>query len=406
MALEAIKQLLSRKVRIPAPESVFIDPATAIDRIAPEAIIHPGCRILGKETSIGPGCELGREAPATLEDCQLGAEVRLKGGFYSGAVFLNRAQLGSGAHVRPGVLLEEDAGGAHAVGLKQTVLMPFVTLGSLINFCDCLMAGGTSRKNHGEVGSSYIHFNFTPHQDKATPSLLGDVPGGVLLDQPPIFMGGQGGLVGPAQVAYGAITPAGVIVRGDIVKQGIYNPPGLDKQPSRAYQPGRYNRIDRILTANLRYIGNIIALRAWYENVRAPFMRADPFQAACHAGALKRLNEILAERLRRMEELAGKMPASIKLNGADPAGDLSGNQRLLQQKRFYECWPEMRGHIQTITKRNWAPARILQAELTDKSGQDYLETIRALSPAARTVARTELNKIVASAMNVSSQILN
>ena len=105
--------------------------------------------------------------------------------------------MGSGAHVRTGTLLEEQAGAAHTVGFKQTIFLPFVTAGSLINFCDCLMAGGTSRKNHSEIGSSYIHFNFTPRQDKATASLIGDVPRGVMLDQAPIFLGGQGGLVGP-----------------------------------------------------------------------------------------------------------------------------------------------------------------------------------------------------------------
>jgi UDP-N-acetylglucosamine/UDP-N-acetylgalactosamine diphosphorylase len=52
--------------------------------------------------------------------------------------------------------------------LKQTILFPFVTLGSLINFCDIFMSGGSDRKNHSEVGSSYIHFNYTPNQDKAT----------------------------------------------------------------------------------------------------------------------------------------------------------------------------------------------------------------------------------------------
>ncbi len=53
--------------------------------------------------------------------------------------------MGLGAEVREGCLLEEETSGAHAVGLKQTILFPFVTLGSLVNFCDCLMAGGTGR---------------------------------------------------------------------------------------------------------------------------------------------------------------------------------------------------------------------------------------------------------------------
>lgn len=54
------------------------------------------------------------------------------------------------------------------------------------------MAGGTSRKDHSEVGSSYIHFNFTPDGDKTTPSLIGDVPRGEMLNQTPIFLGRQG----------------------------------------------------------------------------------------------------------------------------------------------------------------------------------------------------------------------
>ena len=92
--------------------------------------------------------------------------------------------MGLGAQVRETCILEEEASGAHCAGIKQTILLPFVTLGSLINFCDCLMAGGTSRQNHSEVGSSYIHFNFTPDGDKTTPSLIGDVPRGVMLAEP------------------------------------------------------------------------------------------------------------------------------------------------------------------------------------------------------------------------------
>jgi len=154
---------------------------------------------------------IGAEAPVTIENCQLGRGVKLKGGYFSGAVFLDGSNMGSGAHVREGTILEEEASGAHAVGLKQTVLLPFVTLGSLINFCDILMAGGASRKDHSEVGSSYIHFNYTPNQDKATASLVGDVPRGVLLNQKSIFLGGQGGLVGPARIAYGCVIAAGGI---------------------------------------------------------------------------------------------------------------------------------------------------------------------------------------------------
>ena len=183
-----IQRLIDKGVRIPVPDSVVIGDEVDPDRISGDnVVIHAGCRIFGRSTLILQGARLGYEGPVTAVDCQIGPNVQLYGGYFKGAVFLSGASAGSGSHVREGTIFEEEANIAHTVGLKQTILFPFVTLGSLINFCDCLMAGGTDRKNHSEVGSSYIHFNFTPNQDKATASLLGDVPRGVMLNQSPIF---------------------------------------------------------------------------------------------------------------------------------------------------------------------------------------------------------------------------
>lgn len=126
--------LLARGVKIAAPAAVEIGDSVDPARIAPGVVIHAGCKVFGAATSIGPGCVLGREAPATVEDCQLGEKVELKGGYFSGAVFLDGAAMGSGAQVRPGTILEEGAEMAHTVGLKQTIFFPFVVGGSLIQF--------------------------------------------------------------------------------------------------------------------------------------------------------------------------------------------------------------------------------------------------------------------------------
>jgi len=167
-----VQELLKSGAAILDPESTFVGPEVNLELISPDVTIHPGCRISGDKTSIGPSCSLGQETAATVDNCQLADNVSLNGGFFSGAVFLSGAKFGSGAHVRPATIIEEGSSCAHSVGLKQTLLFPFVTLGSLINFCDCFMSGGTSRKNHSEVGSSFIHFNYTPHQDKATGFLI------------------------------------------------------------------------------------------------------------------------------------------------------------------------------------------------------------------------------------------
>jgi UDP-N-acetylglucosamine/UDP-N-acetylgalactosamine diphosphorylase len=220
--------------------------------------------------------------------------------------------MGLGAHVREGCILEEEAGGAHCVGLKQTILFPFVTLGSLINFCDCLMAGGTSRKNHSEVGSSYIHFNFTPDGDKTTASLIGDVPRGVMLNQPPIFLGGQGGMAGPLRLGYGNIIAAGTILRKDITEEnklvfGKNMPNILIDNTS-----GSYPSISRVVANNIIYLANLAALEQWYRHVRQPFFKKQEFGELIYAGAMDNLLSAKKERLKRLADMADKAKTSIE----------------------------------------------------------------------------------------------
>ncbi len=338
---ENIRILIERGVAIHAPETVHIDPAIHPERIAAGVQIYPGCRIRGEQTSIGPGCSLGEEEPVTLVNCQLGEQVSLKGGFFSGAVFFDQVTIGAGAHVRPACILEEQVTAGHAVGLKQTILMPFVTLGSLINLCDCLVAGGTDRRNHSEVGSSYVHFNFTPHQDKATASLIGDVPRGVMLDQPPIFLGGQGGLVGPRFVEFGTVIAAGTICRRDITEPGllVFGDTGRHFH-ERPYVCGLYGDISHLVSANLRYIGNIHALSAWHRHVRSRFAR-DPFASSCVEGSLAALNAILAERLARLGELAEKMKRSLELGQRHQEHD-SLAEPFATQQEFAQRWPVLK----------------------------------------------------------------
>ncbi len=241
---------------IPNPATLDIGDEVNIDQIAEKGVkIYPGCRIYGAKTVISPGCKLGYEGPVTIDNCQLGEKVELKGGFFSKSVFLEKAaNMGLGGHVREGSILEEEAGGAHCVGLKQTILFPFVTLGSLINFCDCLMAGGTSRSNHSEVGSSYIHFNFTPDADKSTPSLLGDVPRGVMLKEPPIFLGGQGGIIGPVRLGYGNVVAAGSVLRQNYTGDGRLIFTAAPADSVRDFVTAHYPGLRRIVENNILYL--------------------------------------------------------------------------------------------------------------------------------------------------------
>ena len=307
---DRISVLLDKGVVIHRPETVFIDSEVDLERIRPGSVIHPGCRIHGETTLILPGAEIGREAPAAVENCRVGPGASLKGGFFKGAVFLKGASMGSGAHVREGTLLEEMAGGAHTVGLKQTLLFPFVTLGSLINFCDCLMAGGTSRKDHSEVGSSYIHFNFTPSGDKATASLIGDVPRGVMLNRRAIFLGGQGGLVGPRRLAYGTVVAAGTICRKDELREDRLIFGGGMKPGNAPSTVGGGAGGKRIIKSNILYIANLIALIRWYDHVRPMFIGED-LPEPLWMGAKDVLNAAVAERVKRLEAFVLQQEADI-----------------------------------------------------------------------------------------------
>jgi UDP-N-acetylglucosamine/UDP-N-acetylgalactosamine diphosphorylase len=366
--MEIVNKLLQRGVRIPNPAAIYIGPEVDFDRIAGEGVvIHAGCRICGERTLILPGAKLGAEAPVTVENCLLGPGVELKGGYFREAVFLEKASCGLGAHVREGTILEEGASISHTVGLKQTILFPFVTLGSLINFCDCLMAGGTDRRNHSEVGSSYIHFNFTPNQDKATPSLIGDVPRGVMLNQKPIFLGGQGGIVGPVRLAFGTTVAAGTILRKSELRPDRLIIGGAAKAGNIAFQPGRFSATGRIIKNNLVYIANLMALHQWYRRVRSLFV-GQRFPETLLAGLLENSRLAVAERSRRLKELGDKMAQS---------GDGVFSERWPALDEALHRQLDNAGDLRVCDSFLEAVASILSRE-----GKDYLDVIKALSPQA------------------------
>jgi UDP-N-acetylglucosamine/UDP-N-acetylgalactosamine diphosphorylase len=361
-----VDALLQKGVLISSPCTVAIGPEVNIDRISgKDVIIHPGCRILGQDILVSAGVRLGAEGPVTVENCQIGPGVELKSGYFKGSVFLAGSSCGSGSHVRAGTILEEFANIAHTVGLKQTILFPFVTLGSLINFCDCLMAGGTDRKNHSEVGSSYIHFNFTPNQDKATASLIGDVPRGVMLNQPPIFLGGQGGAVGPVRLNYGTTVAAGTILRKDELRPNRLIFGGAARAGNVEFRPGRFSSSARILKNNIIYIANLTALRQWYEEVRVLFV-GEHFPQALLEGLLRTAQSAIDERLRRLKELAEK----IKAGEGDPV--------------LADAWPVLEA-VLVAKEQNMGDRRLADSfkesvlSAINRSGKDYIAVIQALN---------------------------
>jgi bifunctional UDP-N-acetylglucosamine pyrophosphorylase/glucosamine-1-phosphate N-acetyltransferase len=380
-----IEKLLKKGVNIPNPQGVEIGPEVNTDRISGDGVvIYSGCKIFGRSILILQGSKLGYEGPVTIENCQVGSQVELKAGFFRNAVFLKKSSMGSGSNVREGTILEEESSGAHTVGLKQTILFPYVTLGSLINFCDCLMSGGTSRKNHSEVGSSYIHFNYTPNQDKATPSLIGDVPRGVMLNQRPIFLGGQGGLVGPCRLEFGTVIAAGSIFRKDELRPERLLFEGMGKSGNIPFMPGTYYNIKRITVNNIIYIANLIALEHWYTHVRSKFL-SDDFPEPLFDGLKEKLDMAIAERIHRVKALTQKMSDSVRTYQYHTKEKENESRLVLQQKKeLYKRWTELEENFKS--QRNTEEKTSLRDIFLEKidigiktSGKDYISVIKGLS---------------------------
>ncbi len=405
-----VTQLIAKGVRIACPQSIEIGAEVDVDRISGDGVtIHAGSKIFGDATVILKGAIIGFEAPATVKNCQIGPEVELKGGFFEDAVFLANAKAGLGSHVREASIFEERASLAHTVGTKHTILFPFVTLGSLINFCDCLMAGGTSRKNHSEVGSSYIHFNFTPNQDKVTASLIGDVPKGVMLNQPPIFLGGQGGLVGPCRLAYGTTVAAGTIVRKDELRPGRLLFGGAQKGGNLLYKPGRYRNEKRVVINNIVYIANLIALGQWYRHVRSQFI-SECFPETLLAGLEEKLNRAISERVNRLEVLCSKIQKYLEMETQKSNERARSSPALKQKQELVARWSRMKDWLdQSRTETGDTGDRDSFLEKVQKgikkTDLDYIAVIQGLPPSDGAIGTQWLQGIVDRVVNEALNLI-
>jgi bifunctional UDP-N-acetylglucosamine pyrophosphorylase / glucosamine-1-phosphate N-acetyltransferase len=400
--LDKIEELIRKGVDLRNPLTLDIGGEVKVEQISGNKVtIYPGCRIYGANIVISPGAQIGYEGPVTIENCQIGPKVELKGGFFKESVFLEQAVVGLGAQVREACILEEQASAAHCVGLKQTILFPFVTLGSLINFCDCLMAGGTSRRDHSEVGSSYIHFNFTPDGDKTTPSLIGDVPKGVMLNRHPIFLGGQGGLVGPLRIGYGNVVAAGAILRDDVYEENKLIIGKSYEGGTLSYVPNLYSALARIVKNNVLYLSNLAALQQWYAHVRRPFFREQEFGELLYAGAMEKVLRAKQERLIRLKAMAEKMPDSLLRSAKGKTG--------IRKKEFYDRVSELLQLFSTPLPSGSGEEQkrfldLFQKHKADHSGA-YIDVIRELPAPLADSGTKWLQGIVDDHCNKASAIL-
>ena len=203
-----------------------------------------------------------------------------------------------------------------------------------------------------------------------------------MLNQSPIFLGGQGGLVGPCRLEFGTIIAAGSICRKDQFQTGqlVFEKPG--KSGNIPFIRGMYPGINRIVINNIVYIANLAALRQWYSQVRSQFI-SNEFPK----GLLESLNEKLLlamdERIKRLKAFSEKMPNSVTTYHT-VAKKHDSSQIIQQQREFYEKWTELEEYFESlgkVTVKEAARDAFLEKIHSgiSKAGKDYISVIRDLN---------------------------
>jgi UDP-N-acetylglucosamine/UDP-N-acetylgalactosamine diphosphorylase len=340
---ERILALHKNGVRFPCgTQNIFLGEEVDLKHIEAEVSLYPGCRIRGRDTLLRSGAEIGFTGPCSLDNMVLDRRVRLGSGVFEHAVLLHGVKLGSAIRVRENCLLEEGCEMSFSADVKETFLLAHVVLGSEINFCDLLMAGGTGRRDHSEVGSGVIHFNFTPFGrsgDKTTASLVGDAVHGVFYRSKRIFIGGHASLVGPVRIGYGSVIAAGARIAKDVEEDTL----SFGEQKTAGDITGfdflRYKNIRRKVMLGVNYIAQLAALWHWYHRARTCTAGAAAGEKVLH-GAREVIQRGINTRLDRMDKLNSYMPDSIGRNKS------LGEERLAaQQEAFLKGWPPFRDRL-------------------------------------------------------------
>ena len=385
---ERVAKLRDAGVEVWGPERVYVSADVKLENIEAGAAIHHAT-LAGGELRIGRGTRIGASGHALVSDCQIGRGAELGAGSYEGATVLDGARVRGYAELRPGTLLEEQVDAAHNAAFKNTVLTANVITGSLINYCDVFMSGGTSRTNHSEVGSGVVHFNFDPRGDKWS-SLIGDVRG-VLLRSAPVFVGGQCGLVAPVQVDFGAVLAAGSVIRGDVGPERVHFE-AAENGVIEDFDAEIYTGLKRKFLTTAKVIGNLWALDCWYEQVRLAF--AGGYQKPLYQAARGQLTVHVSERVWRLMKIIDKLERSIEKSSQtdnDRLKALHGQHLMLidQQRRIENL-------LITRPETPESPKTFLNAYEAGRADGNHFEAVQKVDDAAASAAESWLLSVATS----------
>lgn len=400
-----LEMFLERGVVIPDPSTVRIERCLQPGSIAPGVVLHPYCRIEGERSRLGAdallgisgpvrvcssvvgrGSKVGTLGPVVLRDTVLGPFTVLGSGTAEDTVFLGKENevndftAGYGFRTRRGTLYEEDSSSAQHTDTKMTLLFPWATLGSNINFCDALVSGGSGPElgSFSEIGSGTIHYNFTPSGDKATSSLFGNAVEGVFLNRERIFIGGNNSLLGPMDVQFGASSAAGIRIHGKLTS-GLHTGQVLTRRTiKRDFRI--LIQVRRTIASQFNYLGELCALQNWYREIRVGVMADEPETRELYSEGMRMVRLNIEERIEQLRQFFKLLDQSVDLLSVNQPG----GKELERQRFIAACWPKLEEDLKGTLELEIPCPLILKNELdgSDAGFSDYTRRIREISPEA------------------------
>jgi acetyltransferase-like isoleucine patch superfamily enzyme len=362
--------LAEKGVKVWGPERVYVSSEVSLNQIAPGATLMNAV-VSGSTTSIGSGAQIGTSGMARIHEAKIGRSVVLGAGIYENCILLQGAKARGFAEFRQGTVLEEDAETGHNVALKNTFMTVGSVAGSSINFCDVLLSGGSSRKDHSEVGSGVVHFNFDPRGDKYG-SLLGDATG-CLLRSRRVFVGGNSGIVAPVHLQFGVVLAAGSTLRHSLPENTLSG--GDATVIERGYDFDRYSDLTRKFIITAKLVGNLRALCAWYRQVRQ--LCADSDVRVLYEAAEQEIDRHVKTRAKEVSQVISRLDTSLskpRITEDDRKFDAQHRKLIANRERINSLLMQEPDAS--------APSILLTEYARNRRDQEHAEAVRRLSPEA------------------------
>jgi len=423
---DQLKVFQERGVKIIDASSVKIGKEISPEKISSGSTIFPFVRINGEKTQISSGSKIGAFGSVTLVDSWIGENVivgnlgpvTLKGvvvgpdsilgsGVAEETVFLgkesfvNNFTTGYGFRIREGSLYEEDASSAQHTDTKMTILFPWATLGSNINFCDVILTGGSGPEigYFSEVGSGTIHFNFSIKGDKATASLFGDVTSGVFLNNERLFIGGNNSLLGPIKADFGVMTAANVRVNG-ILSSGLTFGQSLPNGRIE-YDSKIFSGVLSKVTKQINVIAELAALYNWYKQIRIPIVAQTMEKKFIYSSGLKMVELNFKERLSQLDKLMNIVQNSQSLI---EKSSIISKVEISEQKKLLRKWTEIQNKLKSLDEFEICAPEILISSIREqqsRSSSNYTKLIKNISPEAKNLGQKWLSSVAHKIKKVS-----